>query len=95
MAPVPWSEGTQAACELGLSLNTALSSQLENQRSMVSLKLVLRHYSLHMMNVDDPRNAKVCVCVCVFVTVGREGVNSEQLFLKIGQFVFLIMLRIM
>lgn len=59
VAPVPWSEGTQAACELGLSLNASVTSQLENQKSMVGLKLVLRRYALHMMNVDDPRNAKM------------------------------------
>lgn len=77
MAPVPWSEGTQAACELGLSLNASMTSQLENQKSMVGLKLVLRRYALHMMNVDDPRNAKVCVG-----GVGTEGVNSVHIFSK-------------
>ena len=59
VAPVPWSAGTQAACELGLSLNTFLRSPLEDQKNMVGLKLVLRHYSLHMVNIDDPRSAKV------------------------------------
>lgn len=72
MAPVPWSEGTQAACELGLSLNTALSSLLENQRSMVGLKLVLRRYSLHMINVDDPRNARVSIPVLILVELHRD-----------------------
>lgn len=61
---MPWSEGTQAACELGLSLHSSVTNQLENQKSMVGLKLVLRRYALHMMNVDDSRNAKVGVSVC-------------------------------
>nr|XP_045608733.1 kinetochore-associated protein 1-like [Procambarus clarkii] len=59
VAPVPWSIGTQAVCDLGLSLNTSLSSQLEDQRRLVDLKLVLRRYGLHLTNIDDPRNAEM------------------------------------
>ncbi|KAG7167662.1 Kinetochore-associated protein 1-like [Homarus americanus] len=57
VAPVPWSEGTHAMCKLGLSLNTSLSTQLEDQRRLVDLKLVLRRYSLHLTKIDDPRNS--------------------------------------
>lgn len=63
VAPVPWSEGTQAAYELGVSLNTSLTSALQDQRNMVGLKLVLRRYSLHMVKIEDPRIAEVCVCM--------------------------------
>ncbi|XP_063874801.1 kinetochore-associated protein 1-like [Scylla paramamosain] len=59
VAPVPWSKGTQAACELGVSLNTSRTSQLEDQRNMVGLKLVLRRYSLHMVKIEDPRIAEM------------------------------------
>lgn len=63
VAPVPWIEGTEEMYKLGLTLNTSLSSQLEDQRRFVGLKLVLRRYSLHLTNISDPRNAEVC---CVF-----------------------------
>lgn len=59
VAPVPWSEGTEEMFKLGLTLNTSLSSQLEDQRRFVGLKLVLRRYSLHLTNISDPRNAEM------------------------------------
>ncbi|XP_071532362.1 kinetochore-associated protein 1 [Panulirus ornatus] len=59
VAPVPWSDGTLAMCKLGLALNTTFSAQLEDQRRFMGLKLVLRRYSLHLMNIDDPQNAEM------------------------------------
>ncbi|XP_066943514.1 kinetochore-associated protein 1 [Macrobrachium rosenbergii] len=59
IAPVPWSEGTKAMCDAGLALNTSLSSQLEDQRQLVGLKLVLRRHSLHLYKIDNPQLAEV------------------------------------
>ncbi|XP_068231319.1 kinetochore-associated protein 1 [Palaemon carinicauda] len=58
IAPVPWSEGTKAMCDAGLALNTSLSMQLEDQRQLVGLKLVLRRHSLHLYNIDNPQLAE-------------------------------------
>lgn len=59
VAPVPWSPGTQAACNLGLSHNSTLSCKLEDQRRLVDLKLVLRKYDLHLIRIDIAKNAEM------------------------------------
>ena len=86
VAPVPWSKGTQAACDLGVSLNTTLTSELEDQRNMVDLKLVLRRYSLHMVKIEDPMISEVCVCVCV-VWICFTGDDRYHCFVSI-HFIF-------
>ncbi|XP_076037805.1 kinetochore-associated protein 1-like [Oratosquilla oratoria] len=57
-APVPWSEKTKEMYELGITLDTPLTSALEDQCRIVGLKLVMRRYSLIQWNINDPVSAE-------------------------------------
>ncbi|KAK3873420.1 hypothetical protein Pcinc_021553 [Petrolisthes cinctipes] len=54
VAPVPWSKGTEAICDLALSVKTSQQDKLEDQRRLVGLKCVLRRYSIRSNSIDDP-----------------------------------------
>lgn len=59
MASVPWSAGTNALCDLGLSLNTSQGPSLEEQRRLVGLKIVLRRYNLHLISIHNKANGEL------------------------------------
>lgn len=59
VAPVPWSQGTNAICDLALSVRTSQKDKLEDQRRLVGLKCVLRRYSIRSNTIDNPGIAEV------------------------------------
>ena len=52
-APVPWSATVTELAEKGKKLEHPLASKIKEEHQIVPLKTVLRHYNIHVFDVND------------------------------------------
>ncbi len=52
-APVPWSTTITELAEKGKKLEHPLSEKIKEEHQIVPLKTVLRHYNIHIFDLND------------------------------------------
>lgn len=52
-APVPWSPTITELAEKGKKLEHSLAEKIKEEHSIVPLKTVLRHYNIHVFDLND------------------------------------------